>query len=378
MFLKRKIHNYLMYLGLLSVAVVYCLLLFITFSHEKIYAAGGMELSLFTRYTTTPTLQFSLLATHPEAAVQPTSLGKTIADLAVLDDKLYAGYGDYSANTGPIKINPLNLKTNTFTGSELTILSEAILQFRQINGKLYAPMTDPDRPALEDAGYGLLSDGSWSSVYKAPAIHLYDMATLNGTDLWMVGSAMEADGKTGKGAIAYRSLEGGETWTIAMEGDISSPQSGFERYYWVAELDGKIYMQAESVTPATPVRIFDGADWTTGTTERICTYRGGPEVFAGYIICPGRTELSLFDGTSVQAVALPHGKSCQPGSVTDVHVSDDKQLYALSSSGCIFRSNDAKKWELLGSGPANARSIAVQGNKVYLGTTEAQIFVAEK
>ena len=46
------------------------------------------------------TLNFTELATHPQAASQPTEQGRTINNLKIFNGKLYAAYGDYNANTG--------------------------------------------------------------------------------------------------------------------------------------------------------------------------------------------------------------------------------------------------------------------------------------
>lgn len=48
-----------------------------------------------------PGAQWLLLGTHPQAASQPTAIGQRILDLELLKGRLYAGFGDYGANTGP-------------------------------------------------------------------------------------------------------------------------------------------------------------------------------------------------------------------------------------------------------------------------------------
>lgn len=86
-------------------------------------------------------LTFSVLGTHPQAATQSSSAGKAISDLIIKDDKVYMGYGDYNDNTGPIHINPYNLSTGSFEGSQLEVPTEELNTFRSINGKLYAPQS---------------------------------------------------------------------------------------------------------------------------------------------------------------------------------------------------------------------------------------------
>src|SRR5688572_11387418 len=57
---------------------------------------------------------FSHVGVHPDAAAQPTSTGKVLATLKGFNGKIYAGFGDYGSNTGPIGIRPFDPLTNTF------------------------------------------------------------------------------------------------------------------------------------------------------------------------------------------------------------------------------------------------------------------------
>lgn len=318
----------------------------------------------------TPT--YSVIGTHPDAVLQPTTTGKTIIDLAVEGTQLYSGYGDYGTNTGPIKIRPFNLSTNTFGASQLTLDTDQIGVYRKIGGFLYAPMIDPHTaPWTMNVGYGSNSSGSWQSYANAPAIHLFDVATLNGTDRWMVGSATAPDGTTRYGATAYRSVNGTSGWT-RVQTDQTTPyasNTGFERYYWAAAINGKMYIQANGVTPTAPLRIFDGVSWTTGTTSTICntTNPNQVEVFNSYIICPGaQSSLIAFNGTTIQAI---DGKV---GEVFDLYKADDGYLYLLGQYG-ISRTNNGTTWSFVASAPNNARSLAIYNNTIYVGTTDATI-----
>lgn len=334
-------------------------------NRNDVHAAGGMT--------------FSLLATHPEANVQSTTRGKTITDLSVDGTTLYTGYGDYGVNTGPVHINPFNLTTGSFTGSVLLVPTEETSVIRKINGSLYLPMTDPQLPSNQDVGFATNEGGTWVNRMEAPAIHFFDMATLDGSDLWMVGSADEADGTTRKGATAYRSTDGGATWNIVAN-DATTPYTppstvrDFDRYYWIASLGGKMYMQAEGVTPAPPVRIFDGTTWTTGTTTKVCGVSDPAlvEVFAGNIVCAPSSTIRLFNGTTVETVSV---LAVVGTTVHDLYV-DNGYIYAVGNTG-IARSSDGRTWQKLATPPTTARSIAVYNDRLYLGTSTAQILVSD-
>ena len=93
---------------------------------------------------------FELAATHPDAAI-----GKSIQTLKPFHGKLYAGYGDYFTNTGPIADRAFEPATGTFGSSLLSAQTEALMIYREIGGKLYAlhidPWPSPRRPRENSA-----------------------------------------------------------------------------------------------------------------------------------------------------------------------------------------------------------------------------------
>jgi hypothetical protein len=191
------------------------------------------------------TLNFTELGTHPEAAAQTTDQGKTLNSLAVFDGKLLASYGDYNANTGPITINPFDLTSQTFDGSAISVPAESIGTWRVINGKIYATTIDPTCSGSCPAGYVVYTPGSgWEVKTPVNAEHMYDIATLDGTDLWMFGSA------GGATSTAWRSTDDGQTWNVVQTYENVPGGDNSERYHWGAVLDGKMYMQSDySSTP---------------------------------------------------------------------------------------------------------------------------------
>src|SRR5688572_31689862 len=58
---------------------------------------------------------FITIGTHPGATAQNTNTGKQIATLFPWNGKLFAGYGDYGANTGPIDIYAFDPDSQSFT-----------------------------------------------------------------------------------------------------------------------------------------------------------------------------------------------------------------------------------------------------------------------
>jgi hypothetical protein len=150
---------------------------------------------------------FNVVGTHPDAINQSTATGKTLAALTAFNGKIYAGFGDYNSNTGPIGIRAFNPATNTFSSRLLNDQTEAVYQFRQINGKLYAPDIDP-KAGESSGGYavGTANGASETWQHKAPvtAVHMYDVAGYGGS-LWMAGAQ-------GNNAMVWRGDPNGTNW----------------------------------------------------------------------------------------------------------------------------------------------------------------------
>ena len=75
-----------------------------------------------------------------------------------------------------------------------------------------------------------------------------------------------------------------------------------------------------------------------------------------------------FDGTAVRPLLA--------GEVLDVAVTPDA-VHVLTAEGRVLRSNDLAHWWTLGIAPRGARSLAVLEPRVYVGGTEARLFVLE-
>lgn len=340
----------------------------------------------------------SLFATHPEASVESTSGARMLHDLAVVDGKLVAGYGDWNANTGPVTINSLDLETLTWTGPQLEVPTEALQNVRVLEGGdydgVYWPLTDPRTSQWANSGF-VKDDGlGWSLHEVAPAIHVFDVAQLDG-ELWMVGSAWDTSkGAASGAATAYRTTDG-ENWELMRSEFTTSDGRDFERYYWAAELNGKIYMQAQHIEA--PVRSWDGKKWGTtkvkvdgwrssGNPGAICSTGNGKEVisFGGNILCPWSDGTMVFDGKKgSKAKGWPYDRTYYPGDGTyypeDVEdwFVDGEYLYGLSNRGTVARSLDGLSWQVLLDRdervPVSTTSIAVYEDYIYLGADEGQI-----
>jgi beta-N-acetylhexosaminidase len=308
---------------------------------------------------------FVLVGTHPQASQQSTARGRTLNFLKHWNGKIYAGYGDYGTNTGPIAITPFDPATNTFSQAPFWADTEELQVFRALNGNLYAPSID----TRVGADYSHTTpSGPWLSHDVVPSIHVFDMATLTGSDLWMVGSA-------GEYAVAWRSLDGGNTWTEALAvPPVTQGAGDFARFYFAGAHHDRLYVQAVDAAAGTQPasRVFDGSSWSTGPSLLSPSFAEGydTEPFNGRMVYLMRqsslTALRSFDGTAVSAHSPPYFYN---------YSVDGSTLYALGTDGVISTTTDLVRWTTLEArAPITARSIVVINGVIYVGTTDSRIY----
>src|SRR5262249_4211822 len=147
-------------------------------SAEFVPTSGG---AFTDHFTIEPAADFDLVGQHPQASAQPTGLGRIIGGLVGWRGQLYTGYGDFGANTGPIPVTSWDPATETFRAHWVS-QTEAIYNYRPIGGLLYAPAIDSRVPPADFA-----VGEPWEDRVPVGTWHAFDMATLTGADLWIVG-----------------------------------------------------------------------------------------------------------------------------------------------------------------------------------------------
>ena len=334
--------------------------------------------------TTAQAATFELLATHPDAAAQPTSTGRVLATLKPFNGKIYAGFGDYGANTGRIGVRPFDPATGAFGNRLLNSGTEAIYLYREIGGELYAPHTDP-LAGESSGGYarGTVSGNTetWIDRFPVTAVHMYDITSYGG-GLWMVGSQ-------GNNAAVWRSTDAGASWQTSLTA--APTTSSFIRYYGVAPYAGKLYVQRHEANATSDV--FDGAGWTAGPNLLPGGgYMWHPETFAGQLVYMtthagiGFSRLYAFDGATARvALQLPpsgdggggnSGGSTgggAPNGVRDFVVHGDT-VFALGSDQRIHTSTDLVTWNIFATAPPEARSLTILDDQLYLGGSNSALY----
>ncbi len=99
-------------------------------------------------------------------------------DMAIFDDKLYIGSGDYDTNSGPVDMWCYDLESETWSNSG-TLLEEEIDRFCFIDGKLAVPGIDPQ----EDwslGNYYILDNNQWIKYRSiSGGLHTFDIVEFN-------------------------------------------------------------------------------------------------------------------------------------------------------------------------------------------------------
>lgn len=339
------------------------------------FGAVGVKLTLFSSAAT-----FQDLGTHPQAVLQSTDSGKIIKSLTAWNGKIYAGYGDWNDNTGPIALTPFDPATNSFANApEFTADTEAIEVFRPMGGKLYVPSTDPKVSA--DYSWADASSGKaiWSGKTPVGMIHTLDMTTFDGNDLWLVGAK-------GSDAVMYRSTDGGTTWVESLRVAPSDP-NGFARFYSAGVLNGKLYTQATDVPASGSIGYygaassswaFDGTRWsktpliTSGIVTRAANF-AGKLVYISNPSSSGSANgyLQTFDGRATGSTGV-YAK--------DYTIAADGYLYVLGSgnnTSGILRTKDLATWETVTTVPSTATSMTALGSYLYIGTYDSHLWRAD-
>ncbi|MEO6190089.1 MAG: T9SS type A sorting domain-containing protein [Saprospiraceae bacterium] len=333
------------------------------------YLSAGVLCASISSQTCAQVDSFFVVGVHPTAVLQPTISGKQLKTLFPWKGKLYSGYGDYNDNTGPIDIFSFSTDSLKFIHESIAN-TEAVYNYKAINGMLYAPAIDRrgsgDFAKMDSNGiWGNYKFGSYNSE------HVYDAAGLNDSVLFMVGSQSS-------NAAVWKSSNNGRTWNqILADSAISGKSGDFARFYFAGVYNGNLYVQARdyygSLHPSS--KVYNGSTWSNGPSLFPLSGSLGwrPEVFAGKLVYrswePGNTTpLRSFDGINNAWVNSLYVFDC---------VIDSNYFYALVDSGYgvlnIRRTNDLVNWQNLMKVPYTSRSLAILNDKLFVGTKDSKI-----
>lgn len=312
------------------------------------------------------------------AAEQASGVGQEIHRLAIFDGHLYAAYGDYDANTGPLNILSTPLGDPGVFTSEQALATEEIWTMRTLSEKLYVPEIDPRGGDDASAGqYAVATaSGAWTvhtNVTPTPE-HVFAVAERDGS-LWLSGAAYDGELSPGLGGVAsvWRSDDDGATWTR----EIAQPsESGGLRVYALAPTtDGLLAFASDHGGPVTVWHRPDGGEWAEadptgypdGVSEAVPFLDGALLLAGGYKVLAIGQQMAATPGAGTPLDVL----------VTDVTVVGS-HAYALGTDGTIWRGNGTTWTALFTLDAPTARSLAVTADEttVYLGTTDSRVLSA--
>lgn len=319
---------------------------------------------------TTP-LPLTPFAVAEGARTQSTAEGRKVSDLLIDGGRLFAGYGDYGANTGPIDLYSYDL-TSAAATRHITVPTEDIDAIVRVGDALYAPYIDPRDGWDEPVGFASDRSGQWRTEGVAPMVHVYDVASTDGTNLFLAGSSHDAATGTAYAAIWY-SADGTSDWRLVQRRD--SGAGDYTRYYWMEAVDGRLYTSAVLDAGLGPLERWDAGTWSTvrEDSSAFWAYEADQVQSIGHdIVSYGwGSSVRVFDTRTATFVSPTYDIAPGGAALRDIYKTEDGVLYTLSAAGEIYRSADGRAWTRYATvDGTSAYSLAVDEatGAVYIGS----------
>lgn len=314
---------------------------------------------------------FVFLALHPQARLQTTAWGRELGILYAWKGQLYSGYGDWTANTGPIHIRPFDPVTRQFSADAHVSDTEAIESFRAINGKLWAPSVDPRTRADYAVGE------PWGDARPLNATHVFDVATLDGTDVLVASQAGNARCRIQRSS-GVPGPDGGYSWALLRE-ELPLRAGNFCRPNLAGTYAGRFYYQATDIPTGKHPHswVFDGGSWAAGPDLLPSGGEGYrlSELAGLMVFQSGQfgsfNYLRASDGVFVSEPLYFQrfvNFSVSEGELVALRAAVDGGLEVVASS-------DLKTWRyLVADPPPNGKSIEKLDGGIYVGTADAGLW----
>ncbi|MFH0900011.1 MAG: hypothetical protein V2A73_05210 [Pseudomonadota bacterium] len=332
----------------------------------------------------------------PGISAQTTTRGKTINTLHPFNNRIYLGYGDYDANTGPISILSYSPAAGTFDAS-FSAQTEEINKYYGFNGDLYAPVID-SRNALQTLGVGSVFrlDGptmTWSE--RTPivnAFHVFDATAFAGKLYVGIGS------NYGLRPVIYSSLDKGLTWTAAFSLPLVLTTE-FARCYGLGATTTSLFASGyifSSLGAKQFAYKYSGVRWSAlaglpgyGLLHPVVLNNSMRIVnMAGHLGFGGAYYGSYAVGTTslVAQTVFPVTPTSVNWSIRKADLTNPLDLMCTlidTSTGTheIYSTTDFVTWTPVGTLPALAAdrysSIACQNGEIYLGTANGDFYVVD-
>lgn len=263
-------------------------------------------------------------------------LARSVWDMAVQDDVLYIGAGDYSANTGPTPIWAYDINEGTWFVSA-TVKDEAVSRFCKGKDVLIAPGMDSTAASWEYGNYHTLSDGHWDCFEKLPgAVHNFDVIRFDGKTFFALGTA---DGETSPVLVSIDGTKDFQSIPFYHDGKpILNSELEYTRVYDFFVLDGALYCLLATYGTKTASRMFcryqDGSFICVADAD--LSYISWKQIPVMEKVAVGNIQYfttgklyQTSDFLQITSIDMPDG-----GVVTDLYTyktGEQEHLYALSN-----------------------------------------------
>ncbi len=384
-------------------------------------SAGALAAVLAVTMAVTPASAGPLLTAErmgawAQPSTYPDQFARTIQDIAIIGQEAYAGWGDYDKNIGPVQLSSVNVTTGGNT-PRFTLNGEEADALRVYGGKLYVPDVDPKQPWSAPAGYAT-SAPKWRYVAALAAQHVFDVAELNG-ELFIAGSMTNPDpatyGPTADLAFIAQSKDAGVTWQVVRwkATDPAVGHSGYDRYYWLAVANGKVWASARIYSGKSSLDVYSNGVWAEVATpygiQNLNTQTHLVQAFGTRVVGNSAgNEVWVIDGTvDLSAGSIPAPARVRIGENRSVTIMDfavdapTGTVYALlrndagvNSDDDVWRSTDGITWthvatvnipvpnwfvtwhngEITTEFRATATALAVRNGDLFLGTNMGDLW----
>jgi hypothetical protein len=173
----------------------------------------------------------------PGLAEQPSAHGQILGTLYAFDGRLHLGYGDYSDNTGPIRMSAWDPELSTFVDLG-DLPTEEVLWFQASEHALYTTAVDADGHQADGGVYRLDCGTEAWTVGPAieGAVHVYDVA-LQGDYVYVGTGSL-----SGEPALVLRSPDRGQSWEEVLR--LQTGADEYARFYYLGATPQLLFTSA--------------------------------------------------------------------------------------------------------------------------------------
>jgi hypothetical protein len=317
------------------------------------------------------------LSDHPWAVKQTSAMGKSLRNLHAFHGRVYFGYGDLNANTGPIEISSYDPVAKTWA-DHLLLYTQSIERFVEIGNELWAPCADTAFVFDTSCQYAS-GDAShaWQVHSFTKSIHTPDVTERVPGEVLLGGSAFLDATQTLPGAFVWRSVGGGPFQQIF-------PADG-----GAVERDGRPFLGLATLHRVTYTGPYpwtwDGTEWTHARTPGdpvdpiLLSDFIHPVTFADHIVFGTfGGYLWKFDGKNTESLGTrtfytPTQAAFTEAPIVIFDVSEGHLLVA-SENGDLLMSTDLSQFRCIGKVPADVRGVGSINGVVFFGGADGHVY----